>query len=242
MARVDRTSETADQIIDWILEGEFETDAPLPPESEVAERCGVSRLTAREAIRLLQAQGVLVKVPGTRHRVVPVEEWTGLQAILRLDRHDPSSTRSSVELLELRMMIETGAATRAATRRTEAHLAALEQHVERMKSSHAAGDIAAFVIADLAFHDVILNAADNRVLVATMRTLTDLLSATRTETSSTAEIREHAIRWHLAILAALHEADAEGAREAMTGHMQQTYDDLLHFVYGSTEQAGDIPG
>ena len=241
MARIDRTSETADQIIDWILDGELETDAPLPPEGEVAERCGVSRLTAREAIRLLQAQGVLVKVPGTRHRVVPVEEWTGLQAILRLDRHDPSSTRSSVELLELRMMIETGAATRAASRRTEAHLAELSEYIDQMTAAHERGDVEAFVVADLAFHEVILAAADNRVLVATMRTLTDLLSATRTETSSTAQIRDHAIAWHGAIFTALQDSDPEKAREAMTGHMQQTYDDLMYFDYRSSDTFGGVP-
>lgn len=241
MARVDRTSETADRIIDRILDGELPTDAPLPAESEIAESCGVSRLTAREAIRLLQAQGVLEKVPGTRHRVVPVAEWTGLHAILRHDRHDPKSTRSSIELLEVRMMIETGAATQAATRRTESHLAELERQIGLMESAHERTDVDAFVVADLAFHDVILDAADNRVLVATMRTLIDLLSRTRTETSSTAEIREHAISWHRAILQSLRASDPERARETMAGHMQQTHDDLLHFVFDTGAKQGSFP-
>lgn len=230
MARKDRTSEAVDQIIDWVLEGKIEAGEPLPPEAELAERCDVSRLTMREAIRLLQAQGVIEKVPGTRHRVVPVDEWTGLQAIVRMDRQDPASSRSSVELLELRMMIETEAATRAATRRSEDHVALLQLNLDRMRDAHERTDVEDFVAADLTFHETLMRASDNRVLLATMRTLTELLDATRTETSSTAEIREHAITWHCAILEGVTSADPEATRRAMTGHMQQTYDDLMFYV------------
>ena len=238
MTRTDRTSDTANQIIDWVISGELAADAPLPPESDLADRCGVSRLTLRESIRLLQAQGVIEKVPGTRHRVVPVERWTGLRAIMRLDRHDPAGARSSVDLLEVRMMIETGAATRAAERRTDAHLSAMRADIDQMVAGHAAGDVASFVEADLRFHDTIMDAADNRVLVATMRTLTDLLSSTRTETSSSAEIREHAISWHKAILERIEAKDSAGATDAMAGHMQQTYDDLMHYVLGRQSNPG----
>lgn len=243
MARKDRTSEAVDRIIDWVLEGEIPAGESLPPEAELAGRCEVSRLTVREAIRLLQAQGVVEKVPGTRHRVVPVEEWTGLYAIVRMDRQDPSSSRSSIELLELRMMIETEAATRAATRRTDAHLERLRTNVERMQDAHARTDVSDFVVADLEFHETLMRAAENRILVATMRTLTELLDATRTETSSTAEIREHAISWHIAVLDAVTASDAKAARSAMTGHMQQTYDDLMHFVFGRQDTPGrSAPG
>lgn len=238
MPRKDRTLEAVDQIIDWVLTGDLTTDAPLPSESELAERCKVSRLTVREAIRLLQAQGVIMKVPGTRHRIAPVSEWTGLHAIVRLDRQNPDSSKSSIELLELRMMIETGAALRAATRRDDKHLEDMRSSIERMKLGHACTDVASFVAGDLAFHETIIQAADNKVLIATMRTLTELLDATRTETSSTAEIREHAIGWHEAILSGIEASDPDRSQAAMAGHMQQTYEDLMHYVLRRREQPG----
>ncbi|SDE31278.1 FadR/GntR family transcriptional regulator [Glycomyces harbinensis] len=231
MARASRTHEVVEQVLDAIIDGAIRTGEPLPPEGVLAEELGVSRLTLREAVRLLQAQGVIVQVPGRRHRVAPVAQWSGLEAVVRHARSAGERERSSLELLEVRMMIETGAAQLAAVRRSEADLDAMRREVERMQAAHERTDVDAFVAADLEFHEVILRAADNRILVAALLPLTAMLAETRSETSAVFEIREHAIAEHEAVVAAIESGDPLAARDAMASHMDQTRGDLVEYVH-----------
>lgn len=233
MPRPSRTHDAVDQLLDAIIAGTLTAGEQLPPEGQLAVEFGVSRLTMREAVRLLQAQGVIVQVPGSRHRVAPVAEWTGMDAVVRHARSAGQRRRSSIELLEVRMMIETGAAQLAARRRTEEQLATLEDSLERMQRMHDAGDVEGFVDADLVYHDTILRAAENRILIAAMLPLTSMLEETRGETSAVPEIREHALLEHRTVLDAIRSGDAVAARDAMATHMQQTHDDLVTLVLPS---------
>lgn len=233
MPRPSRTHDAVDQLLDAIIAGTLTAGEQLPPEGQLAVEFGVSRLTMREAVRLLQAQGVIVQVPGSRHRVAPVAEWTGMDAVVRHARSAGQRRRSSIELLEVRMMIETGAAQLAAKRRTEEQLAALEDSLERMQRMHDAGDVEGFVDADLVYHDTILRAAENRILIAAMLPLTSMLEETRGETSAVPAIREHALLEHRTVLDAIRSGDAVAARDAMASHMQQTHDDLVTLVLPS---------
>lgn len=112
------------------------------------------------------------------------------------------------------------------------HLARLEALLVLMRTAHENGDVPGFVDADLAFHDVIFAAADNRILIASVRPLTTMLQDSRSETSAVFEIREHAIGEHAAVLEAMRTRSGAAAREAMASHMRQTRDDLLHYVLG----------
>lgn len=230
--RVTRTQAVVEGLLDEIIAGRLVAGEPLPPEGDLAEGLGVSRLTLREGVRLLQAQGVIVPVPGSRHRIAPVDEWTGLEAVVRYSRSGGARRRAALDLLDMRVMFETGAAELAAPRSTDEQLLALEDALERMRSAHADGDVPGFVDGDLAFHDVIFQAADNRILVASVRPLTALLQESRSETSAVFEIREHALVEHEAVLEAMRIRSADAAREAMASHMRQTREDLLHYVQG----------
>ncbi|WP_072314739.1 FadR/GntR family transcriptional regulator [Agrococcus sp. Marseille-P2731] len=232
MPRPSRTHDAVDQLLDAIIDGALTAGEQLPPEGQLAVEFGVSRLTMREAVRLLQAQGVIVQVPGSRHRIAPVAEWTGMDAVVRHARSAGQRKQSSLELLEVRMMIETGAARLAAGRRTDEDLAVLEDALVRMSEHHEAGDVDGFVAADLDFHDAIIRAAENRILVAAIRPLTAMLEETRGETSAVHAIREHAIAEHRTVLEAIRAGGATEARDAMARHMQQTHEDLVGLVFG----------
>lgn len=230
MPRPSRTHDAVDQLLDAIIAGTLTAGEQLPAEGELAIDFGVSRLTMREAVRLLQAQGVIVQVPGSRHRIAPVSEWTGMDAVVRHARSAGQRERSSVELLEVRMMIETGAAQLAAERRSADDLDVLEESLRQMTVHHESGDVAGFVAADLEFHDAIIRAAENRILVAAILPLTAMLEETRGETSAVPEIRAHALTEHRTVLDAIRSGVAIDARDAMAHHMRQTHDDLISLV------------
>jgi DNA-binding FadR family transcriptional regulator len=231
MPRPSRTQDAVDQLLDAIIAGALTAGEQLPPEGQLAIEFGVSRLTMREAVRLLQAQGVIVQVPGSRHRIAPVAAWTGMDAVVRHARSAGQRQRSSLELLEVRMMIETGAARLAAERRTDEDLEVLEDALQRMAVHDEASDVEAFVGADLEFHDAIIRAADNRILVAAILPLTTMMEETRGETSAVPEIRQHALTEHRRVLDAIRSGVGADARDAMAHHMRQTRDDLVSLVH-----------
>jgi DNA-binding FadR family transcriptional regulator len=137
---------------------------------------------------------------------------------------------TSTQLLEVRRMIETGAAALAASRRTERDLQSLARHLRGMEDAAALNDVDAFVAADIAFHDVILRASGNILLPALYEPLGRLLSAGRRETSAVPEIQQNAIRMHREVTESLATGDPELSRAAMDRHMDQTSDDLREYV------------
>ena len=90
--------------------------------------------------------------------------------------------------------------------------------------------MAAFVAADLAFHDLILRASENVFVAVLFAPLHRVLEKRRTQTSKVREIQAHAIGHHQKIVDALATRDPHQARDAMDAHMQQTLDDLKTYV------------
>ncbi|MGO3885454.1 MAG: FadR/GntR family transcriptional regulator [Mycetocola sp.] len=233
MARPSLVSTVADDLLDRVIAGELATGEVLPSEGELAEYHGVSRVTMREALKRLQAHGVVEASQGKRGRVLPTEQWSGLDAILRAALHGAGGSgdaAASRELVELRGLIESGAAALAAGRCTEEDHAELDHLITVMRAAHDSADVAEFVRADIAFHDVILAASGNRFVSVVFAPLGRLLEAKRTQTSAVAEIRVNAIAKHEGVAAALRTGDAEQARQAMAAHLAQTADDLEHYL------------
>jgi len=230
MARISLVTQIADAILDDIVTGTIPIDAGLPSEAEVAETHGVSRLTVREAIRTLQAQGVVRVESGKGSYVNPVTEWTSLEAVLRMSALGTSDAEVAIQLVELRRVFEMGAAALAAGRRSAHDLALLQERLDDMRTAHERNDVGAFVDADLAFHDVILTASRNIFLAAMFKPLTRVLTERRKQTSRVPEIQVHAIAEHESVLRALTGGVPAEARRAMEIHMLQTLADLKKYV------------
>jgi DNA-binding FadR family transcriptional regulator len=198
--------------------------------ADLAVRFDVNRLTIREAVRKLQAQGIVLTVPGRRSEVNPVSRWTDISAALQVVEARIGAAESSIQLLQLRRMIETGACALAATRMQPEGLDRLEAEVAGMREAAATNDLESFVVHDIAFHDVILDASGNQFLRILLDPLQVLLRERRTETSKVPAVQQHAIDMHTAVLEALRTQDADLAHSAMSEHMDQTERDLIHYV------------
>ena len=120
----------------------------------------------------------------------------------------------------------------AAERRTEDHLTRLTAAIATMRESHDGGDVPRFVEADLAFHAVLFEAADNAFLEALMQPLASVIKDLREETSSAPETREHAIDFHGRILRRVVDRDIDGAREDMREHLTLTEQYMERFRVG----------
>lgn len=219
-----------EDLLERILGGEFQAHGSLPSEAEIARTADVSRLTVREALKTLQAQNIVTVRRGLGTFVNPVDEWTGLEAILRAASRGTGGDQVALRLLEVRRMVETGAAELAARHATPEHLAAMRDSITELEAAHAAGDLDRVTVADLAFHDAVLRASANPFLPALLGQLGNLLYSTRRETSAFVEVQRHAIEHHHLVLAAIETTDPEVARKAMDDHITQTYEDYERFI------------
>lgn len=152
------------QIIDKVSLG-----AQLPSEAELATRFAVSRVTVREALKILAGQG-LVGLSRGRRAVVTQPDGALFGGFLRsLIRSDP---RALFDLLQVRRTLEVQSVTLACRNASRAGLAAVEAALEVMQGAARASEVAdgraaaelAFVAADVRFHQAVALAGGNRVL------------------------------------------------------------------------------
>ena len=236
--------ELAEQLLQGILDGRYRPGAPLPPEADIAEEAGVSRLTLREAVKTLRAKNVVRVERGRGTFVNPPNRWTDLSALMRAATASRPTANAAVprRLIEARRVIEVGAAELAAARRDHTHLDALQATLDDMRAAAAGSDVESFVTADIAFHAAVLDAAGNVFLAALLDPLGRLLVEGRHQTSAHADIRVHAIEHHEAITAAIRSGSRERASEAMRAHMDQTERDLETYVLLSGRSGDDPAG
>jgi len=207
--------ELADRLLGAIVDGQFPLESVLPPEGELALRYGMSRLTVREAVRILRSQNIVDVRRGRGTYVNSPDAWTSLDAIVRMEQHVSPAGSVPERLIEARRMVEVGAAQLAATNRSKEDLAQLEASIEEMRLANESQRVDLFVEADIAFHDVIMHATGNMFIPFMFEPFGNLLIA------------------HEEILRALTTGDPELSRDAMEAHMNQTESDLRKYVLGS---------
>lgn len=196
-----------------ILVGEYQLGSALRT-NRLATEIGVSRTPIREALRLLETDGLVVIRPriGARVTSLNIDEFT--------------------QLCSMRMALETYAAGLAAAHHTEAGLQEIRAALGAMRA--AARELASdarthesvheFQRQDLQFHIKILNAAKNPLIkgeCTRIHLLDHLLSGKLlSATPQSFEWTEDTIAEHEAILRAIEQRDVAATRAAMERHLQ----------------------
>jgi DNA-binding FadR family transcriptional regulator len=184
----------------------------MPAERKLAEEIHVSRVTLREALRILEGEGYLtIRRGATGGAFVAGEAELRAMAVRRMAR-DPAAV---MRILEFRELNERMAARYAAGRRTPGHLKRLRQSLDAMKAATGAGLLRQ---AETAFHLALAEASLNPLLVKAIEEAIALafLPLVADEITAAAA-RAHGA--HATILEAL-EARDEGAAEAAVARIQ----------------------
>lgn len=165
---------TLDLLGQAILAGRYAVGASLPPEPVLCEQFGVSRTVVREAIKSLVAKGLLVTGPKLGTRVLPDENWNWFDPeVIAWQAQAGLSSEFVRDLQELRLVVEPAAVRMAAVKATSEDIVQLEQAYGGMKA--AVEDGGDYVCHDLRFHQGLLQASHNRMLVQMGRALSALL-------------------------------------------------------------------
>jgi DNA-binding FadR family transcriptional regulator len=215
-----------DALVRGIVSGDLAAGSALPPEPEMSARFGVSRSVVREALRVLDAKGLIDVRHGSGTRVTEPHRWDPLDpAILAAMRGRGPSAAVLRDLLEARKIVECEVAALAAERADAAERAALENALATMRS--ALDDPPRFVTGDSAFHLTLLHAARNRVLERMTQPMHELLSYAQALTDAIPGVLVRALADHEAIADAVRRRDPDAARSAMREHLARTERDVI---------------
>ena len=165
---------TVDRVGAAIVAGRYPPGTAIPPEPVLCEQLGVSRTVVREAVKSLIAKGLVTSGPKVGTRVLPPEHWNWFDPDVIVWQSQAGLTPEFLkDLQELRRVVEPAAVRMAAERATAADLAEIGAAFEGMRVAvEEGGD---YVASDLRFHQGLLRASHNRMMVQMSKALGALL-------------------------------------------------------------------
>ena len=220
-------------LIDMVV-GELTPGARLPSEAELAAAYAVSRLTVREAVKVLAGRGLLELARGRRAVVREPDGSAFGDFLAAVMKHDP---KGLFDLVEVRQVLEIQSAQLSAKRKNRAGLAAIEAALQGMREAAAnmrrTWDSATedrFHEYDVGFHEALALSSGNRMLAHLLEAM-----AVPLHESFHLSMRGHQLRGHTpeATIAA-HErifervkaGDGRGAAQAMRQHLRESERDI----------------
>jgi GntR family transcriptional repressor for pyruvate dehydrogenase complex len=222
------------QIEDLFATGQLVQGDRLPPERDLAEQFGTSRTSVREAMRVLEALGVVeVKPGGDNGAVLVTHPARAFRDILQYQlalRHIDMPA-----LVEFRIVLESWTAGTAAERREADVLERLENVLAAMAGEMAYTQFQEF---DSAFHLEIARASGNDLFALTLEGARTTIERAMLEAIAAAAAADwpstqaRLVEEHNAILKAIATGDSAAATALMTAHIRNFYDQHL---FGYTE-------
>ncbi len=165
---------TVDHLGESIVAGRWAAGSAIPPEPQLCESLGVSRTVVREAVKSLVAKGLVSTGPKVGTRVRESSDWNWFDPDVIIWQSKAGLTPEFLrDLQDLRRAVEPAAVRLAAERATPQDIARIEEAFAGMKRAvEQGGD---YVTHDLHFHQGLLQASGNRMLVQMSKALAALL-------------------------------------------------------------------
>ncbi|MFI6503318.1 FadR/GntR family transcriptional regulator [Nonomuraea typhae] len=198
-----------EQIEGAVESGTLTPGQRLPSERDLMAQFSVSRSTVREALRVLQARGLVRSRPGDPNgaEVLPFTPAALHKSMTTLARVDQLSLG---ELVGFRMTLDSAANLLAARLRTEAQLTEMDAAVTAMREAAEKG-YDAFSAADVAFHDAVARASGNKLIQICTEVVRSIVLNLVSDKIAGAPDREalmrQSIRHHEEVLAAVRAGD-----------------------------------
>mgnify|MGYP001806019206 CR=1 FL=1 len=208
-----------------IVSGSYPVGSSLPPEPLLCAELGVSRTVVREAVKSLVAKGLLITGPKLGTRVLEEEQWNWFDPDVVAWQSKIGLTRAFLrDLQELRRVVEPAAVRLAAERASPGDIAEIEVAYAGMKQAvEHGGDYVSF---DLRFHQGLLRACHNRMVVQMSKALGALLRTSFEISTSRPDGPASSLPLHRAVLDAVIARDPAGAERAALVLIDGARDDI----------------
>lgn len=186
----------------------------LPPgqrlmEIQLAKHLGVSRTPVREAIRMLELEGLVVTIP--RHGAEVAE-------ITQKDLQDVLAVRCALEALAVDL---------ACQAITPEDIQTLRTNTDNFEQLIETGNLSALAECDVAFHDIIFSATHNGRLVQLLNNLSEQMYRYRLEYLKDKTAHPTLLKEHKEIIMHLENRDTAKARDVISRHINKQYEDVI---------------
>lgn len=192
----------------------------LPPEKSLMEQFDVSRNTLREAIRALVHVGLLTTKQGSGTIVTSASTFEAV-----LSEH--IAQQNLLQVLEVRIALETEAAYLAAERRTKDDIHKMELYIEACQLAYDENDMERFLEADISFHQVIVEASDNSVLIDLYASLNDSLYYSIAQNISGFDTNKNEIEVHHQLFSAIEKQQAHKASDIVKDYLTRMKQQII---------------
>lgn len=202
-----------------ILTGDLKPGERLM-EIHLADKLGVSRTPIREAIRKLELEGLVTMIPRRGAEVAQITE------------------KSMMDVLEVRRTMDALCAELACVRISEEAVEALGRACEDFEKAVAGKDIKVIAKADVAFHDIIVQATGNLRLVQLINNLSEQMYRYRFEYLKDISCHQSLIAEHRAILESIIKKDKDAASQAAKLHIDNQEKSIIQQIRLEKEKHG----
>ncbi|WP_096668068.1 FadR/GntR family transcriptional regulator [Polaromonas sp. AET17H-212] len=220
---------TVDHLGEAIVAGRYAVGASIPPEPVLCQELGVSRTVVREAVKSLIAKGLMTTGPKVGTRVLSEDHWNWFDPDVIIWQSKAGLTPEFLrDLQDLRRVVEPAAMRLAAERATAQDIAEVEAAYAGMK--HAVEEGGDYVTHDLRFHQGLLRASRNRMLVQMSKALGALLRTSFEISTRRKDGPSHSLPLHRAVLDAViaHQPDeAERAIRVLIDGAKEDIEEVL---------------
>ena len=229
---------TVDLLGHAIISGRYAIGASLPPEPLLCEELGVSRTVVREAVKSLVAKGLIITGPKLGTRVLPEEHWNWFDPdVITWQSQNGLTPEFLKDLQDLRRVVEPAAVSMAAERATVQDLDEIEVAFAGMKKAvEFGGDYVTF---DLRFHQGLMRASHNRMLIQMSKALGALLRTSFEISTSKKDGPKSSLPMHREVLDAVIAKEPVRAEKAILKLIDGARDDI-QLILGSRKRLPKI--
>ncbi|GAA1137789.1 FadR/GntR family transcriptional regulator [Kribbella jejuensis] len=212
-----------ESIVDGVVSGSIPPHAALPPESALSEQFQVSRITVREAVKLLEAKGLVEVRRGVGAVVKDDTHWNLLDSdVLAAAVRNDANLSILDELVGVRIALESNLAGLAAEHATDEDRAEIEAIFHRLEADTSRPEV--FIGIDVEFHDRIMAASGNRLARSIVSTVhSQARTSMRYQGHPSVDDVRTTNSEHRVVLDYILARDAAGAAEAMTNHIRSAW-------------------
>ena len=178
-------------------------------ELQLAAKLGVSRTPIREAIRMLEQEGLAITIPRKGAIVAGMTE------------------KDMQDVLEIREALEELSVQVACDKITAEEIAKLHRNMKNFEQSLKSGDLKQMAQADVEFHDVIYQATDNPKLINMLNNLREQMYRYRLEYIKDAAYHNRLVAEHEEIYSAIMDGDEERAAKAVVLHIDNQEETII---------------
>ena len=201
-----------------IMQGDLKPGERLM-EIKLANRLGVSRTPIREAIRMLELEGLVTMVPRKGAQVAEITE------------------KDLKDVLEVRIGLEELAVKFVCQRIDGRQLEDLQKAARSFEAAVRSEDLTRIAEADVNFHDMIYKATGNERLVQLLNNIREQMYRYRVEYLKDEEVRSSLVEEHNLLWRALRDRNEEEAARLTRKHIQRQQAYILENIMGTAEKS-----